>query len=143
LPTALKHHREAKGFSMRRLGTSLNVSHSTIADWEHARSYPSSFEVQRLADALGVSICELYGVEEGHASPSDADLTQAEQDALDAIARELVKLRGATGYIPSRADQDTRDMLRIWDGMKPDQRRDWLTFAQRLTNEEEMGNQGS
>jgi transcriptional regulator with XRE-family HTH domain len=69
LPASLRKHRLAQRLSLRALGNALGVSHSAIADWEHARSYPSSYEVQRLADALDVTICELYGVEE-HATGS-------------------------------------------------------------------------
>lgn len=85
-----------------------------------------------------MTICDLYGVPEGHEAHDD--LTAPEREVLDNIARQLVKLRQAhTPYQPTRADQDTRDMLAIWESMTPEQRRDWLAFAQKLSSEENGG----
>lgn len=151
LPGALKRHRKERGLSMRALGSTLDVSHSTIADWEHARSYPSSFEVQRLAEALGVSICDLYGVQEGHSGPSkmyfDETIAPKLVEALRQNAERIeihVHRSGdwqigesveSADFTPTKADRDTRAVLEQWADMSEEQRQEWLDAGRAIRKE--------
>ena len=56
--------REDKGMTQAQLAQRLNVSDKTISKWETGRGYPDISLVEQLADALGVSIIELFSGED-------------------------------------------------------------------------------
>lgn len=53
--------REKSGWSQRKLGEMLGVSHASIQNWEKASSIPSSFELAKIADLFSVSTDFLLG----------------------------------------------------------------------------------
>lgn len=60
----IKRLREVKKMTQQQLAEQLNVSGKTISKWETGRGYPDISLVEQLADALGVSIIELFNGED-------------------------------------------------------------------------------
>lgn len=59
----IRRLREGKKMTQLQLAEKLNVSDKTISKWENNRGYPDISLVEQLADALGVSIIELFSGE--------------------------------------------------------------------------------
>ena len=59
----LKSIRMARGYTQVVLATKLNVSQSTVAEWESGAAFPSGSKVPEIADALECTIDALYGRE--------------------------------------------------------------------------------
>ena len=62
--TMIKRLREGKNMTQQQLAEKLKVSDKTISKWETGRGYPDISLVEQLADALGVSIIELFNGED-------------------------------------------------------------------------------
>jgi transcriptional regulator with XRE-family HTH domain len=126
------------------LARRTKIPESTLSRYLHPqpatqryRGTPA-YAVRAIAAVLNVTVCQLYGVEEQHAKTIDPSLSHAERQALDNIARELVKLRDVRPRRPSRpveptqADRDTRDLLAMWETLTPAQREEWLAAAEEI-----------
>ncbi len=61
--TMIKRLRESKNMTQQQLAERINVSDKAISKWETGRGYPDISLVEPLADALGVSIIELFSGE--------------------------------------------------------------------------------
>ncbi len=59
----IRHLRESKNMTQQQLAEKLNVSNKAISKWETSRGYPDISLVEPLADALGVSVIELFSGE--------------------------------------------------------------------------------
>ena len=59
----IRRLRESNNMTQQQLADKLNVSDKAISKWETSRGYPDISLVERLADALGVSIIELFSGE--------------------------------------------------------------------------------
>ena len=68
----LKPIRMARGYTQVVLATKLNVSQSTVAEWESGATFPSGSKVPEIADALECTIDALYGREPPGAEEKDA-----------------------------------------------------------------------
>ena len=60
----IKRLRENKKMTQHQLAEKLNVTDKAIAKWETNHGYPDITLVEQLADALGVSIIELFSGED-------------------------------------------------------------------------------
>lgn len=60
----IKRLREGKSMTQRQLAEKLSVSEKAVSKWETGRGYPDISLVEQLADALGVSIIELFSGED-------------------------------------------------------------------------------
>jgi transcriptional regulator with XRE-family HTH domain len=135
----LRELRTRRGLSLRALGEAVGVTAQSVWDWEKGRSQLPSNDIPKIADTLGVTICELYGIDEGHEQRKD-DLTSAEREALDNIARELVKLRRPTAERrrqPSTGQQFMRDVLQAWPTMDEAERQEWRELAAEIRQADE------
>lgn len=56
----IKRLRENKHMTQQQLASKLNVSDKTISKWENSRGYPDISLIESLANALDVSIIELF-----------------------------------------------------------------------------------
>lgn len=56
----IKRLREQKKMTQQQLADRVNVSDKTISKWENGRGYPDISLIEALANALGVSIIELF-----------------------------------------------------------------------------------
>ena len=59
----IKRLRERKNMTQQQLAQKLNVSDKAISKWETSHGYPDISLLEPLADALGVSIIELFSGE--------------------------------------------------------------------------------
>lgn len=59
----IRHLRENKKMTQHQLAEKLNVTDKAISKWETNRGYPDISLVEKLADALSVSIIELFSGE--------------------------------------------------------------------------------
>lgn len=140
--------------SRKRLGEALGYlgrsAEQTIYEWETGRRQLPASEVPRIAELLGVTICDLYGVDEGHVVVIDdldrVDLTKARDLVQAAVA--LANAGGGTIIIgtagsgksaamfePTPADWDTKQLLQRWPTLSDQERQDWLAFAEAITAE--------
>ncbi len=55
----LMHFRQAAGLSRPELSQRSGVSVRTLEGWEQGRREPGAFDLQRVADALGVTVAQL------------------------------------------------------------------------------------
>ena len=60
----IRRLRESKNMTQQQLADKLNVSDKAISKWETSHGYPDISLVEQLADALGVSIIELFNGED-------------------------------------------------------------------------------
>lgn len=117
--------RKALGESVGYQGES---AYQAVYEWETGRRQLPASEVPRLAEVLGVTICELYGVDEGHTRQHDREkrvrevrdaavarlmagheqAPKAEQDFIREIAeaaerfrQRLVSEEGLDGPVPA------------------------------------------
>lgn len=63
----IKLFRERNGFSQQMLAGKVGVTQQAVAKWEVGGSYPRGETLICLADALGCTIDELFGREQGSA----------------------------------------------------------------------------
>lgn len=69
----LKDLRERAGLTQVRLAAKLGTGPAQVSDWERGQTVPSWRFIRPLADALGVSLEELFdGVEESGQEGTDA-----------------------------------------------------------------------
>lgn len=59
----IRRLREGKNLTQQQLAEKLNVSDKTVSKWETSHGYPDISLVETLADALGVSVIELFSGE--------------------------------------------------------------------------------
>jgi transcriptional regulator with XRE-family HTH domain len=94
--------REKKGITQSALARAADVPQPTLSHWESGVAIPADI-LPDLAKALGVSICELYGVPERHTASLTgsgkteriimASLSEAERDFLIEMAASLERYR--------------------------------------------------
>lgn len=112
-PTALGSRlrllRKRQRLTLAQVGELVGVSLGVVNHWEQGRTQVPSELVPAIARALGVTICEFYGVEEGHAqadrpgrrwarrlaegvaemSPADQEFVRQLADVLEAYRQRL------------------------------------------------------
>lgn len=65
LGKAIEHYRKAGGLSQAELARRIGVDRSTICNNESGAAHPSLHNLERIAAALGVRLCELIARAEG------------------------------------------------------------------------------
>lgn len=55
----IKKHRQKKGLSQKKLGEKLGVSQQMIGQWENGNSNPKVETIQKIADALDITLDDL------------------------------------------------------------------------------------
>ena len=58
----IKAARKRAGLTQKELGAKLGVAYQTLAQWENYLRNPKIETIQRIADALGVSLQYILGV---------------------------------------------------------------------------------
>lgn len=59
----IRETRKSRGLTQRELGERLGLSYQSIAQWENDLRKPKFETIQKIADALGVSVSYLSGIE--------------------------------------------------------------------------------
>lgn len=94
----LKELREAKGFTVAKLGELASIPASTIWYYEHQQMWPNKERTQRLTAALGCTVVELMGddLAEWQDALRNAETIRASKPYLE-TSHELRRLRKAAG----------------------------------------------
>ncbi len=85
--------RKKKGLTQEELGTRLGVTNQAVSKWENETSLPDVMLLPELADALGVTLNALYGIEEKKEEKVRAD--DFPKAAREALKRFFVEQAGA------------------------------------------------
>jgi len=85
--------RRNKGFTQEELGARLGVTNQAVSKWENETSLPDVMLLPELADALGVTLNALYGIEEEKKEKVRAD--DFPKAAREALKRFFVEQAGA------------------------------------------------
>ena len=85
--------RRNKGFTQEELGARLGVTNQAVSKWENETSLPDVMLVPELADALGVTLNALYGIEEEKKEKVRAD--DFPRAAREALRKYFVEQAGA------------------------------------------------
>jgi transcriptional regulator with XRE-family HTH domain len=64
MPILLRHWRERRGYSVRGLAERAGVGFVTVSRIENGRMSPTVAMLEKLAEALGISVRELFPVEQ-------------------------------------------------------------------------------
>lgn len=62
--TMIRHLRESKSMTQHQLAEIISVSDKAVSKWENGRGYPDISLIEPLANALGVSVIELFSGED-------------------------------------------------------------------------------
>ena len=62
--TMIRHLRESKSMTQHQLAEIIKVSDKAVSKWENGRGYPDISLIEPLANALGVSVIELFSGED-------------------------------------------------------------------------------
>lgn len=95
----IKHYRELKNETSVELAEQIQVSQSTISDWERAQKMPRSGSMQKLADHFGIEMDDL--VSDKDEKTANADLIAAHIDK-DASPEEVKQVLDYIDYLKSR-----------------------------------------
>lgn len=60
--------RKALGLTQEQLAKMVGVTQGTIAQWENGMTHPAFDKLHRLSRVLGITVDDLIGKEEEHAS---------------------------------------------------------------------------
>ena len=88
--------RKAKGYTQEQLGELLGVSNQAVSKWESAVTCPDIMLLPKLADVLGVTLYDLYGIAE-----EPKDLIQRTNEFPSEIQDEIVSYTLKQMYIDS------------------------------------------
>lgn len=65
----IAHRRKELGMTQKELAEKLNISDKTLSRWETDKQIPDALMIPEIAEALGMSIHELYGIANSEAEP--------------------------------------------------------------------------
>ncbi len=95
----IKERRKALGITQKELADTLSISDKTVSRWESGNQIPDAILLPDLAEALKISINELYGLAENEsASLGDSDNFQSPHK-LSALIITAYKISMATGLV--------------------------------------------
>ena len=114
----IKTARKNAGLTQKELGEKLDVAYQTIAQWENDLRNPKQETLKRIADALGISLADLFGVEALFKSTTDkanhelnewlADMKRqgvaVSESEIDQKWQELLSKGNFIGYAEDFAD---------------------------------------
>jgi transcriptional regulator with XRE-family HTH domain len=75
----IKTVREAKGFSQKEVALKINMDASQYSKIENGKNDPSSSTLDKIAQAMGVSLAELFASDEIFKDVNSADKTLVEK----------------------------------------------------------------
>lgn len=95
----IKRYRELKNETSVELAEQLQVSQSTVSDWERAQKMPRSGSMQKLADHFGIEMDDL--VSDRNEKSINADLIAAHIDE-ETSPEEVKQVLDYIDYLKSR-----------------------------------------
>lgn len=69
----IAQYRKMKGYTQEQLGEMLGVTNQAVSKWESAVSMPDVMLLPKIADALGITLNDLYGITERQDDGKDQD----------------------------------------------------------------------
>ena len=60
----IKHYRAQRGMEQKALADQIGVTGNSISNWENGRSRPDVNLLPAIAKALGISLYDLYGIDD-------------------------------------------------------------------------------
>lgn len=69
----IKHYRKIKGLTQKQLGESLGLSAQAVAQWETGNRKPKNETLEKITDALGISLFDLLEIEAEPLQPYELD----------------------------------------------------------------------
>lgn len=103
-----------KGINSAELARALNINKSIVSQWMNGRNFPSNDRIELLAEYLGVSINQLYGVEDD----SLKNLPQTLPSSIDTIAEAKPFLKSLNLYsfkdinLETKSEKDLLELAR-------------------------------
>ena len=75
----IRYYRERKGKEQKEIAEKIGVTSNAISNWENGRTRPDFSAVPKLCEALGISLYELYGIEERQEFYTDKEKSMIER----------------------------------------------------------------
>ena len=66
----IKQKRIAVGMTQKELAQKIGVPYQTLQFWENGKRKPKIENILKISDALGISVGEIYGIDEGKGDPN-------------------------------------------------------------------------
>lgn len=107
--------RDSKGLKDGQISKLTGITRSTISDWKHGRSEPKIDKLEKIAEALGVSLFTLmYGEE---VTPVDFVAIAKEEDGAETIEQSEKALEMARRFdaLPEDKKKLVLTLLDSWD----------------------------
>lgn len=104
----------SKGINSAELARALNINKSIVSQWMNGRNFPSNDRIELLANYLGVSINQLYGVEEDNSKT----FFQVIPESINTITEAKTFLRSLNLYsfqelnLESKSDKEILEFAR-------------------------------
>ena len=95
----IKYYRAKRGIEQKALADQLGVTGNSISNWENGRSRPDVNLLPTIAKALGISLYDLYGIDDPRLQYTDGeqslvsrfrDLTPGHQKAVNSLIDQLL-----------------------------------------------------
>lgn len=87
-------YRKARGLTQEQLGERLGVTNQAVSKWESAVSHPDILLLPKIADVLGITLEELYGIENPHPTEERVTADAFPKAANDHLIEYFVRQSG-------------------------------------------------
>jgi transcriptional regulator with XRE-family HTH domain len=147
--------RDRAHLTQGELGDRLGVTATAVSHWERGRSQPQAAEVPSLANALGVSVAELYGPDVAPVSKGGdkIDSLIAEVKRAIELGPERIEINvyvmphhggesptadlmqnaiDSTTERPAPGQRFTKRVLEEWPSMSEEERQEWRQLAEAI-----------
>ena len=87
----IARYRKAKGFTQEQLGQLLGVTNQSVSKWESGVSMPDVMLLPEIANALGITLDALYGIQKTEVKVKADDFPKAANEHLIEFFRKHAK----------------------------------------------------
>lgn len=117
----LRHYRELKGMEQRELGAVVGAVGNTVSNWENGYSRPNLDHIPKLCEALGITLYELFGIEDPLYSYTEREkkllsdyreLTDSSRFVVDSLMQSL-RIVGSLEDTEKAEAESIRELRRV------------------------------